>query len=129
MDPNGANNARIASGVIADAVLSPDGFKLVYTKQNQATFAQELWVIEADGSNDAQREADPTLGSIRRDAPRLARIARWWVAGSGRNLRAGPVENSVFPLGPENVKNNAPWVPGAPRVAASPVSKGLLRPD
>jgi hypothetical protein len=25
------------------------------------------------------------------EAPRVARTARWWVAGSGRNLIAGPV--------------------------------------
>jgi hypothetical protein len=52
MDPNGANNARIASGVISDAVPSPNGSKVAYTKQNPTSFAQELRVIEADGSNE-----------------------------------------------------------------------------
>ncbi len=33
------------------------------------------------------------------EAPRLARLARWWVAGSGRNLSTGPVKNSLRRLG------------------------------
>ena len=36
------------------------------------------------------------------EAPRLARIARWWVAGSGRNLSAGPVTTAYAVLGREN---------------------------
>jgi Tol biopolymer transport system component len=33
-------------------VLSPDRSKIAYSKQNPATFAQELWVIDANGSNE-----------------------------------------------------------------------------
>jgi hypothetical protein len=35
----------------------------------------------------------PHANSVCLKAPRLARIARWCVAGSGRNLSAGPIEN------------------------------------
>jgi hypothetical protein len=31
------------------------------------------------------------------EAPRLTRIARWWVAGSGRNLSAEPVRGDNDP--------------------------------
>src|SRR5205814_5209151 len=36
----------------------------------------------------------PQRSPVRLKAPRLARIARWWVAGSGRNLSLGPVQSS-----------------------------------
>src|SRR5438093_4513977 len=40
--------------------------------------------------------------SVRLKAPRLARVARWWVAGSGRNLNAGPVLTIVPRFGRES---------------------------
>ena len=43
----------------------------------------------------------PRKRSVRLEAPRLARIARWWVAGSGRNRSAGPVHNRVLLQGRE----------------------------
>src|SRR2546430_4939214 len=38
-----------------------------------------------------QQELAPHTKLRSLEAPRLARVARWWVAGSGRNLSAGPV--------------------------------------
>jgi len=46
----------------------------------------------------------PRKRSVRLEAPRLARIARWWVAGSGRNRSAGPVHNRVLLQGARLVK-------------------------
>lgn len=49
-----------------------------------------------------KQEAGPATKSVRLKAPRLARIARWWVAGSGRNLSAGPVQNILRRFGRES---------------------------
>jgi hypothetical protein len=49
-------------------------------------------------SQSVKQEAGPAPKSVRLKAPRLARIARWWVAGSGRNLSAGPVQNILRPV-------------------------------
>ena len=42
-------------------------------------------------SKRSSNRAAPQRESVRLEAPRLARVARRWVAGSGRNLIAGPV--------------------------------------
>src|SRR5438876_1900162 len=44
----------------------------------------------------ANRKAGPASNSVRPKAPRLARLARRWVAGQGRKLNAGPVQNSLL---------------------------------
>src|SRR5438132_9678418 len=53
-------------------------------------------------SGSVKPEAGPARTSVRLGAPRLARIARRWVAGSGRNLSAGPVQNTVTRLARES---------------------------
>jgi hypothetical protein len=52
------------------------------------------------GRSDKELTPHAKLRSL--EAPRLARIARWWVAGSGRNLSAGPVQNILCRFGLEN---------------------------
>src|SRR5439155_18710859 len=42
-------------------------------------------------SKRSSKRLAPQRESVRLEAPRLARVARRWVAGSGRNLIAGPV--------------------------------------
>ena len=64
-----------------------------------------------------KREAGPATKSVRLGAPRLARIARWWGAGSGRNLIAGPVTTSYAVSGPRTVKPSS----------VSPTTCGSLR--
>ena len=64
--------------------------------------SRESWVTRGGATKVTLREpVDRGLAprkSVRLEAPRLARVARWWVAGSGRNLSAGPVSNIVRPL-------------------------------
>ena len=50
----------------------------------------------------------PQRSPVRLKAPRLARIARWWVAGSGRNLNAGPVQSSYAVWSVRAVKPSSP---------------------
>jgi GNAT superfamily N-acetyltransferase len=54
-----------------------------------------------DISQSVKQEAGPAPESVRLKAPRLARMARWWVAGSGRNLSARPTQNMLRRLGRE----------------------------
>ncbi len=42
------------------------------------------------------RKADPHRTPFALMAPRLARLARRWVAGQGRNLNAGPVQKTLL---------------------------------
>jgi hypothetical protein len=69
-------------------------------------------------SRSVEQGAGPARKSVRLEAPRLARVARWWVAGSGRNLSAGPVPNIVRPFaGVRAVKTSS----------RSPTTCGFLR--
>ncbi len=69
-------------------------------------------------SRSVEQGAGPATKSVRLEAPRLARVARWWVAGSGRNLSAGPVPNIVRPFG---------GVRAVKTSSRSPTTYGFLR--
>src|SRR6266511_2285059 len=56
----------------------------------------------------SRKKAGPAPKSVRLKAPRLARIARWWVAGSGRNLSTGPVQNILRRSRVREVKPSSP---------------------
>jgi hypothetical protein len=48
--------------------------------------------VPLESAQSVTEETGPARELRSPEAPRLARVARWWVAGSGRNLSAGPVE-------------------------------------
>ena len=63
-------------------------------------------VTNLEGIPYPAESVNETTGPARKlrspEAPRLARVARWWVAGSGRNLSAAPVEHTLRLLAREN---------------------------
>lgn len=75
------------------------------SKRSSTTTGAQLMRRSARGIKPVvKQETGPTPKSVRLKAPRLARVARWWVAGSGRNLSAGPTQNILRRLGVRAVK-------------------------
>ena len=85
MDADGNNQTRLTftAGFDAFPEWSPDGTKIAFTSDRAAL--DDIWVIDADGSNPTRLTAGPQGGRAARTGRRTARGSRSPAAGtSGR---------------------------------------------
>ena len=63
MDPSGGQDAVIVSGLreVWDVAWSPDGSKLAYIDDKGGSFEEELWTVDADGTDVTRLNVDTDL--------------------------------------------------------------------